>query len=126
MLGVAIVKGVPAAGRANWMRAGNRYEIKAPSHLDNNLAVTLWHEFFEILSAHPQFPTKLPPQIEDTLATQFAVYVLMPESDVRLQAAELHHPEINKSFVLASRFGVSKSAMLIRLKELGLSARSRL
>jgi len=123
LLCVAIVKGVPASGRANWMRAGNTYEIKAPAHLDSNLSVTLWHEFFEILSAHPKFPHLLPPEIEETVATQFAIHVLMPESDVRLQAAELHHPQVNKSFVLASRFGVSKSAMLIRLKELGLSAR---
>ncbi len=61
----------------------------------------------------------------ENLAGKFAVHVMMPEQDVRLQAAELRHPEVNKSFVLASRFGVSKSAMLIRLKELGLSAKPR-
>ena len=81
MLGVAIAQGVPTSGRANWMRAGNTYEIKAPAHLDSNLSVTLWHEFFEILSAHPKFPHLLPPEIGETVATQFAIHVLMPEQE---------------------------------------------
>lgn len=120
-LGVRIAHGVPRAGRASWIRT-DTYEIRAPVHLDAKLGLTLWHEFFEMMSAHPSFPSALPCPFEENLAGKFAVHVMMPESDVRLQAAELHHPEVNKSFVLASRFGVSKTAILIRLKELGLEA----
>ncbi|MCC6485574.1 MAG: ImmA/IrrE family metallo-endopeptidase [Armatimonadetes bacterium] len=112
--------------RAVWLRAGDLYTIQYSRHQSERLGLVLWHEFFEIMSALPVFPTRLPSQIEERLATQFAVYLMMPEELVRVQAAELRHPEINKSRVLADRFGVSMAAMRLRLRELGLEHRSEL
>lgn len=112
--------------RAVWLLAGNLYTIQYSMHHPGRLGLVLWHEFFEIMSALPAFPTRLPGELEERLATQFAVYLMMPEESVRVQAAELRHPEIDKSRVLADRFGVSMSAMKLRLRELGLEHRSEL
>ncbi len=112
--------------RAVWLRAGGVYLIQYSRFLSGQLGIVLWHEFFEMMSAHPRFPTRLPPELEERLATLFAVHVMMPEDEVRAQAAELRHPELDKSRVLAARFGVSWTAMRVRLRELGLVRRQGL
>lgn len=124
LLGIRLEAAVLAAGvRAVWLRLPDAYMIQYSSHHAGKLAVVLWHEFFEMLSSHPRFPTRLMVESEERLATLFAVHMTMPEAAVRLQAADLRHPEQNKSRVLASRFGVSHGAMLLRLRELGLEHR---
>ena len=122
LLGIGLESASMGRGvRAVWLRTGDQYRIQYSRFLDGRLGLVLWHEFFEILSAHPRFPSRLPPEAEERLATQFAVHVMMPEMDVRRNAAELRHPhELDKTRVLAGRFGVSLMAMRIRLRELGL------
>ncbi len=121
LIGIRLESAVLGAGvRAVWLRLPDAYVIQYSRHHAGKLGVVLWHEFFEILSSHPKFPTRLPSESEERLATLFAVHVTMPESEVRRQAAELGHAGQNKSRVLASRFGVSHAAMLLRLRELGL------
>lgn len=50
----------------------------------------------------------------------FARALLMPADLVKLHCIELKHPEQNKTGTLASRFGVSMTAMRYRLRDLGL------
>jgi Zn-dependent peptidase ImmA (M78 family) len=53
----------------------------------------------------------------------FAVELLMPADKVREVAIELHHPEYHdKTRTIAARFGVSATAMRIRLRELGIAS----
>lgn len=107
------------------MRVGGQYIVRHSMHLTGRLNLVLWHEFFEIMSANPRFPSRLAPEVEEKLATQFAVLLMMPDEEVRAEAAKLGHPALqNKTRVLASRFGVSASAMTLRLRELGLSPKS--
>lgn len=112
--------------RAVWVRAGGFYRIAHSRYHEGQLGLVLWHELFEIISANPRFPTRLPPEVEERVATQFAVHVMMPETEVRRQAAEMRHPEgQDKTHVLSARFGVSIAAMRLRLRELGLSHDAR-
>lgn len=112
---------MPRGVRAVWIRYGNLYRISHSRHHAGLLGLVLWHELFEILRSNPRFPTRLAPVAEEQLAMQFAVYVMMPEQELRRQAAELRHPQDHdKSRVLSARFGVSMTAMRLRLRELGL------
>ncbi|MEI6914185.1 MAG: ImmA/IrrE family metallo-endopeptidase [Armatimonadota bacterium] len=112
--------------RAVWIRWQGRYIIQCSKFLPGQLGLVLWHEFFEILSAQVRFPGRLPSQIEERLATRFAVYLMMPEVDILKHCSELRHPEVNKTGVLADRFGVSFTAMKMRLRELRLEHKSEL
>ncbi|MEI6916374.1 MAG: ImmA/IrrE family metallo-endopeptidase [Armatimonadota bacterium] len=104
---------------ATWLRTGSIYTIAvSPLMAGPQIALKIYHELFEIMSAHPSFPEILPGPHEEKLATQFAVHLMMPAADVRAQAKALGHPAEDKSAVLANRFGVSLSAMGIRLREL--------
>ncbi len=51
---------------------------------------------------------------------RFAAMLLMPEDIVRLWFGELSANRENRVAIMAERFGVSASAMRVRLKELGL------
>lgn len=122
LLGVRLEPGLlPRDVKAVWCRTGAEYRIGYSRHLAGRVSLALWHELFEILASHPLFPSRLSSRERERLATLFAVHVMMPEEQVRRQAAELGHPlRMNKSRVLASRFGVSVAAMRCRLRELGL------
>ncbi len=123
-LGVQLVPAAfPEDLGAAWCRTREHYLISYSRHRTRHAspALSIWHEFFEIIAANPHFPSRLPPEELERLASLFAVHVMMPEQEVRRQAADLGHPHtLNKSRVLASRFGVSVSAMRLRLRELGL------
>lgn len=109
---------------ASWSCINRQYTIRyARLHPEPELPI--WHEVFEILSAHQAFPTRLPPHLEEKLADRFAHYLMLPADHVRQQCAELGHPETNKSFTLAARFRVPKDAMLYRLYQLDLQHRYR-
>lgn len=117
---------LPRGVRGVWIRSGGLYRVSHSRYHAGLLGLVLWHELFEILSANPRFPTRLATVTEERLATQFAVHAMMPEQEVRRQAAELRHPqEHDKSGVLSARFGVSMTAMRLRLKELGLQHKAR-
>lgn len=118
---------LPRPVRASWIRLSNtdsyliHYSNHSPHH---RLSLVLWHEFFEIMSAHQAFRTRLTTEEECDLATLFAVNVTMPRQDILAAAHELGHPHIqDKTGVLASRFGVSYLAMKLRLAQLGLAPR---
>lgn len=107
--------------QAVWIRLPAGYIIQHSRYLTGKLGLVLWHEFFEIMASNPRFPTRLPIELEEKMATRFAVALMMPEREVRKQAADLKHPTLqNKTRVLAERFGVSYTAMKIRLREFGL------
>lgn len=115
---------LPRGVRAVWLRAGDCYTIRYSMHMAGRLGLVLWHEFFEMMSANPRFPSRLKTEEEERLATLFAVHLMMPEEAVRDQAARLGHPaNVDKTRVLAARFGVSAGAMTIRLRELDLAPR---
>lgn len=82
------------------------------------------HEIGEyLLIQHYEHQGRTPPTNGHTerFCDVFAANLLMPESIVRLQVEELGHNRRNdKRDVLASRFGVSKQAITIRLQELGI------
>lgn len=121
-LGVRVEPALLTRGvKAAWCRTGKEYLISYSRHLAGKVSLAIWHEFFEILAENPQQPLRFAPHDQERLASLFAVYVMMPEEEVRRQAAELGHPErTNKSRVLAARFGVSAAAMRFRLRQLGL------
>jgi Zn-dependent peptidase ImmA (M78 family) len=59
---------------------------------------------------------------EERLCNLFAVELLMPAALVREVAGDLGHPDIHdKTGTIAARFGVSLTAMRLRLNELDLS-----
>lgn len=107
--------------QAVWIRLPAGYIIQHSKYLAGKLGLVLWHEFFEIMASHPRFPSRLPSELEEKMATRFAVELMMPAREVHKQAADLKHPVLqNKTRVLAERFGVSYTAMKIRLREFGL------
>ncbi len=85
---------------------------------------TAAHEIGEyLLIRHYQRQGKEPPKSSrnERFCDAFAAHLLMPEDIVRQQADELCHGRRNdKRDVLASRFGVSREALNIRLRDLGL------
>lgn len=107
---------------AQWIRANGVYTIQTSLYRDvNQLALSLWHEFAEIMFAHPRFPSRLTTDKECQIATLFAVHVMMPEAEVRAVADEFRNTNISsKTGVIANRFGVSPTAARCRLGELGL------
>lgn len=112
--------------RAVWLKTPGGVYIRYSRYAAGKVGLVLWHEFFEILSAHTRFPTRLSVEAEERLATLFGVFLMMPEKEVRRQASQLGHPEVlDKSRVLSSRFGVSYTAMKLRLKELNLVSPAR-
>lgn len=100
---------MPRSCPAQWGLNGDRYEIEYSEHRDSEtLSLTLWHELFEIISAHPAFPTRLTSDIECKIATMFAINVTMPEKAIRIIAEKYGHPELqDKTFSLAYRFSSS-------------------
>lgn len=118
---------LPEPTRAQWIRLPRRnlYVIEYSEHrTPQTLSLSLWHELAEIIFAHPDFPERITSNIECRLATGFAVNITMPEVAVRRIAAEYGHPKQDKTYTLAARFGVSKTAMRIRLEEFGLAHRN--
>jgi len=117
----------PSNVPAQWMldSDADRYVIQTSSYRTSRaLVLSVFHEFFEILSSNESFPSRLGSTQECELAWQFATHITMPEKIVRTMAADLGHPDIcDKTDVLASRFNVSLSAMRLRLKILGISAK---
>ena len=83
---------------------------------------TLMHEFKHALDGlrtvrdYRSYRKGMPKPVEEYLADRFAVVVLMPEEWVR--AAAIRERRVER---LAWRFGVSSEAMVLRLRELGLS-----
>ena len=112
------------ATAAQRIRINGSYTIQHTAHRrTEQITLSLWHEFAEIMFAHPRFPSRIDPERECRLATLFAVNVMMPEADLRAAAEDVGHPDRDdKTVVLASRFSVSVSAMRLRLAELGLKA----
>ena len=110
-----------APSRAIWTRTDNCYTIYCAAHeSSDSVAFSLWHEFFEILAHHPNFPTHLSPFWEERLANKFATNLLMPEQAVRqLERKFASNPDCLVP-VLAEKYGVSRTAMRKRLQELGL------
>jgi Zn-dependent peptidase ImmA (M78 family) len=89
---------------------------------------TLAHELCEYLIARQYHDSEAGPRTimracgtaQERLCDRFAAELLMPADQVRAQANEVHHSARNdKTNVLASRFGVSETAMRIRLREIG-------
>lgn len=84
------------------------------------------HEIGEyLLIQHYERQGKNPPVNGHTerFCDAFAANLLMPAEVVKQQLAELGHNRHNdKRDVLASRFGVSRQALTIRLRELGMGA----
>jgi len=107
--------------RALWTREGNRYTIFY-SRYDRPATArfSLWHEAFEMLAERPGFPSSLPPATECRLADRFAALMLMPRRPLLAQAATLQENRHAMPAVLAARFGVSITAMRLRLRELGM------
>jgi len=112
---------LPRGKRAQWMRQDNIYLIEYNDHMGHDqLALGLWHEFFEIIACHPWFPSRLGSDLECELAWQFADHMTMPERVFKSICKEVGHPEEDKADVLANRFGVSLAGARKRLKGLGL------
>ncbi len=113
-------------GRAYWQRVNGSYEVQYSPYADLQASTfCVAHELFEMLSAHPNFPTHLNKNREEYLANRFAAQFLMPKSEVQAAAQSiivsgLRHYLIQK---LADRFLVSRVAMRFRLWDLGILAR---
>jgi len=114
----------PLQGLAAWSRRDGRYVIRIAGALPaDRVSLVLWHEFFEILAAHPAFPSRLHDGLLEALAGSFAVHMLLPAPEVRRQCRRLGHPETDRTGTLASWFGVPFPVMLARLRRLGLGPR---
>jgi hypothetical protein len=112
---------LPRQIAAQWMLCDGIYVFEYSGHRQQHtLSIALWHEFFEVISSHSCFPSRLSTDVECKLGTLFAVNLLMPEQTLRAVAKEVGHPDQDKAAVLAGRFGVSTAAMRVRLKELEL------
>ncbi len=123
--GIALIgRGLKRGWAGHWHRTEDGYEVFINHHHGlPRRRFTAFHEAFEILCQLPAFPRGVLTDEElHRMADQFAAAVLMPERPLRDEAAALHHPEIDKADVLAERFGVSISAMRIRLRQLKLTA----
>ncbi len=109
--------------RALWVREGDQYFVYYSLHENTSAArFSLWHECFEILANHPQFPTALSAAWLERLADKFACCVLMPAEPVRRSATRLRGNPDGLVAVLAERFSVSQTAMRRRLRELSVAA----
>jgi Zn-dependent peptidase ImmA (M78 family) len=114
------------AGMACWERVNGHYTIHYSRYADFQAAsFSLAHELFEMLSAHPRFPTRLNERREEYLANRFAAQFLMPEKEVHAAAKPLLTPEMRRYLLpkLADRFQVSRPAMRFRLYDLGILLR---
>jgi len=108
--------------RALWVREGDQYFVYFSMHENTSAArFSLWHECFEILANHPQFPTALSASWLERLADKFACCVLMPAEPVRRAATRLRSNPDGLVPVMAERFSVSQTAMRRRLRELGIA-----
>jgi hypothetical protein len=117
---------IQPAGRACWQRVNGNYSIHySPYGSFQASAFCLAHELFEILSAHPRFPTFLGKSREEFLANRFAAQFLMPDYAVKEAAQRMLDSKMRRYLVpkLADRFLVSRVAMRFRLWDLGVLAR---
>lgn len=132
-LGIEVVReGLPGGLCAVWTIEGGRYRVRLSPFLSGPRAdFTLWHEWFEMMAARPAFSAvcEVPPQgrPREHMAGRFAACLMMP-SDAVIRAAEnvlggSLHGRGDKTAVLAARFGVSTSAMRLRLRDLQLDRR---
>lgn len=113
---------LPRTTPAEWIRVNGNYVIRYSAHRPHDqLALTLWHELAEIVFANPRFPSRYTTDQECDLAMLFAVNVMLPEDYVRAAVEEIgHSADSDKTVNLAAGFGVSRTAMRVRLGELGL------
>ena len=114
------------AGMACWERVNGHYAIHYSRYADLQAAsFSLAHELFEMLSAHPRFPSRLSERREEYLANRFAAQFLMPGKEVRAAAKSLRTPEMRRYLLpkLADHFLVSRPAMRFRLYDLGILVR---
>jgi Zn-dependent peptidase ImmA (M78 family) len=114
------------AGMACWERVNGQYTIHYSRYAELQVAsFGLAHELFEILSAHPRFPTRLNERREEFLANRFAAQFLMPDYAVKEAAQRMLDSKMRRYLVpkLADRFLVSRVAMRFRLWDLGIMAR---
>jgi hypothetical protein len=120
-LGIGVAReALPAGVLAVWCVEERGYVVRLSPFLTGARAnFTLWHEFFEILAARPRFPEPPAGRAAERLADRFAACLTMPPAEVRA-AARPFFGSGDKSGVLAARFGVSRSAMRHRLRELRL------
>lgn len=115
-------------GQACWQRINSHYAINYSRYASvQNAAFSIMHEIFEIIASHRDFPTSLPPYKEERLANCFAAQFLMPEQEVRAEAVYYLKPDLRRYLIpkLADRFQVSRSAMKIRLLDLGIVPREK-
>ncbi len=108
------------ASRAVWVKTGDAYAIHYSQYEARpSVRFSLWHEVFEILAKHADFPSFLTPVWRERLADRFACCVLMPEWAVRREVERFATNGEGLAAVLADRFGVSMAAMRRRLREVG-------
>jgi predicted transcriptional regulator len=107
----------------HWQKTPDGYRVYINRHEEpSRRRFTAFHEMFEIIYSLPAFPRGTLDETQlHRMADLFSVAVLMPTPEIIDMAKALHHPDVDTSGVLADRFGVSYSAMRIRLRELGLS-----
>jgi hypothetical protein len=110
---------VPPPARAEWKRDGGCYRITVSRHHANTTAnFALWLACFQILAAHPRFPTALSDRWRERLGNKFAAAMLMPREEILAAAEKFRtNPECLVP-VLANKFAVSWTAMRKRLQEL--------
>jgi hypothetical protein len=111
---------LPPTVHAVWTRDGGDCLIRLSEHLPPGAVnFTLWHEWFDLMAHHPDFPNRPPLRTLERCANRFASCIAMPEEPVRLAFEELNGRG-DKTSVMAARFAVSSSAMRVRLSELNL------
>ncbi|NIM05817.1 MAG: ImmA/IrrE family metallo-endopeptidase [Armatimonadetes bacterium] len=106
------------ASRAIWIKTNNTYAIHYSQYENrSSIRFSLWHEAFEILAEHPHFPSLLPPAEKERLADRFAASLLMPDWAIRREVKRFATNGAGLVAVLADCFGVSRTAMRRRLRE---------
>jgi len=120
LLGVRLRRGgLSRASRALWVRTEDAYFIHYSEYeACPSIRFSLWHEVFEILANHGNFPSLLTGCWRERLANRFAACVLMPEWAVLRETKRFATNGEGLAAVLADRFGVSLTAMRRRLREL--------
>ncbi|MCE5200867.1 MAG: ImmA/IrrE family metallo-endopeptidase [Armatimonadota bacterium] len=94
------------------------------SRLRFTLAHEIGHHIIGQATGH-KYTVDVPRWME-RLCDRFATELLMPADLVREQASDLGHPDRHdKTGTLAARFDVSISAMRYRLRELGLTSKTK-
>lgn len=127
-LGIEVTReALPRGLHAVWTCDAGRYRVRLSPFLSACRAdFTLWHEWFEIMAARPAFAAVCPepwaPRRRERVADHFAACLMMPAEAV-LRAAEAFPGAAmrgrgDKAAVIAARFGVSVSALRLRLLEL--------